>query len=271
MVADGSRSSSLLASIRLLIAHREVVTSFARRSLQVRYKQSALGVLWAVIQPLATLVLFVIFFGRVAKISGGGAPYAAFALSALAPWQFINSAVSFAGISVINEGALLRKVYFPREAPVVGAIGSNLVDLAIMIALVTVAEPFLGGRLGLNLFWVPLLAIALIVPALAVSLPIAGLGVFYRDVKYVLPFLLQFWMFASPIAYPLSRVPAGWRPVYALLNPAVGPIDGFRHVFALGTSPDWGLLAISLASGTLLLLLGYTLFNKLAPEMADVV
>jgi lipopolysaccharide transport system permease protein len=271
MVADGSKHSSLLPSVRLLLAHGEVVRSFARRSLQIRYKQSVLGVLWALIQPLATLGVFVLFFGRVAKISGGGVPYAAFALSALGPWQFVNSAVSFGSLSIINEGALLRKVYFPREAPVLGAVGSNLVDLTIMIVLLCVLEPLIGGHIGLSIICLPLLVISLVVPVLAVALPLAALGVYYRDVKYIVPFLVQFGMFATPVVYPLSRVPSSWRIPYALINPFVGPLDSFRRVFSLGLFPDWQIAGLSFATGAVTLLLGYKLFKILEPDMADVV
>jgi lipopolysaccharide transport system permease protein len=271
LVAVGARTPSFATSLRLLWAHREVVSSFALRSLRVRYKQSFLGVMWAVIQPLAFLGLFVVFFGHVAKLSGGGVPYAAFALSALGPWQFVTSAVSFGGAALVNEASIMRKVYFPREAPVIGTVATSLVDLGIIIVLILIASPLLGGHFGLSLIWLPLLVLTLVIPALAVALPLAGMGVYYRDVKYVLPFLVQFWMFASPVAYPVSRVPVGWRPAYAALNPAVGPLESFRRVFALGIAPDWGLLAISAASGTFLLLVGYRVFKRLEPEMADVV
>lgn len=271
LVVDGTKAPRLWASVRLLLAHREVVVSFTRRSFQVRYKQSVLGVTWAVVQPLATLAVFVLFFGKVANISGGGVPYAAFALSALGPWQFVNSSITFGGLSIINEGPLLRKVYFPKEAPVLGAVGSNLVDLTIMVVLLLILEPVLGGNLGLPLVCLPLLVVCLVVPALAFVMPLASLGVFYRDVKYVIPFLAQFLMFASPVAYPLSRVPAKWQMLYAALDPFVGPIDSFRRVFALGQFPDWAILGTSAATGLMLLLLGYKLLKHLEPEMADVV
>ncbi|HZU73380.1 MAG TPA: ABC transporter permease [Acidimicrobiales bacterium] len=271
MVVEGGASTPLLRSLALLWAHREVVWSFARRSFGVRYKQSVLGVAWAVVQPLATLGIFVVFFGKVARVSGGGVPYAAFALSALGPWQFVNSAVTFSSLSLVNEGSLLRKVYFPREAAVLGAIASNLVDLGIMLGLLLVLEPVLGGHEAASLLWTPLLVVALLVPVVGVALPLAGLAVFFRDVKYVVPFAVQFTMFASPVVYPVSRVPLRWQHLYAALDPLVGPIDGFRRVFALGTSPDFALLAISGLTGGALLLGGYLLFKRLEPEMADVV
>ena len=269
LVADGSKPESLIESVRILVAHGEVVRSFARRSLKIRYKQSVLGVAWAVVQPLATLAIFVVFFGRVAKISGGGVPYAAFAISALGPWQFVSNAISFGSLSVINEGALLRKVYFPRMAPVIGAVASNLVDLSIMLVLLLLLEPILGGQLGASLVTVPLIVLVLVIPTLGLCLFLAGLAVFYRDLKYVVPFAVQFLMFASPVAYPISNIPSQWQLVYAAANPWVGPVSAFRDVFALGTYPDWTLLGISAATGFVMLFAGYELFKHLEPEMAD--
>lgn len=271
VTSEGGRAPGLLSSIRLLLAHREVVVAFAGRALRVRYKQSVIGVAWVVVQPMAMLALFVAFFGHVAHLSGGGIPYGAFAISALGPWQFVNSALNFGGLSLINEASLLRKVYFPREAPVLGSLAASLVDLVVVTGLVLLLVPFLGGHLGINLLWLPVVSVALVVPVLTVVLPLAGLGVYFRDVKYVLPFLLQFWMYASPIAYPVSEVPARWQVLYAVLNPAVGPLEGFRQVIAVGQPPDWKLLGASMATCAVLLPLGYLLFKRLEPEMADAV
>jgi lipopolysaccharide transport system permease protein len=271
IVIDAHHSTPIWQAGRELAAHSEIVIAFGRRSFQIRYKQSVLGVLWAVVQPLATLVVFVIFFGKVAKISAGSVPYAAFVLSALVPWLFVSAAVSTGAGALITEAPLLRKVYFPRAAPVAGAMLASLVDLSVMLAVVLILNPFLGGHLGLSLISLPLLLVALIIPVLAVALPLAALSVYYRDVRYVLPFLLQLWMFASPVIYPLSRVPARWRDPYAAIDPLVGPLDGFHRVLALGIFPDWGLLAISALFSVAALIIGGRLFIRLTPELADVV
>jgi lipopolysaccharide transport system permease protein len=183
----------------------------------------------------------------------------------------VSAAVSSAAGALITEAQLMRKVYFPRAAPVAGAILASLVDFSVMLVVVLILNPFLGGHLGLSLITLPVLLVALMIPVLAAALPLAALSVYYRDVRYVLPFLLQLWMFASPVIYPLSRVPIAWRVPYAALDPLVGPLDGFHRVLALGTFPDWGLLAISAACSAAALLVGGRLFLRLTPELADVV
>jgi len=258
-------------ALRELLAFRECVWSFTVRSLRVRYKQAALGVGWAVVQPLAFLAIFIVFFGNLAGIDGGGVKYAAFAASALVPWQFVSNAVTQGADALIQDAGLLRKVYFPREAAVLGAAGSYLPDLFIGFVLIVLSSPLTGVRLGWELVFVPLLAIAIAAPALAIAIPVGALAIYYRDFKYALPFAVQIWLFASPVAYPLTTIPGDLRWMYALANPVVGPLEGFRQVFAVGAPPDWGLLGLSAASSTLLLLAGYALFKRLERHFADVV
>lgn len=270
-VFDGKKRPTLIAAWRELVLYKEVVWSFAVRGVRVRYKQAALGVGWAVLQPLAFLTIFILFFGRVVKVSGGGTSYAAFALSALVPWQFIASGISFGANALVNDADLLRKVYFPREAPIFGAVLSVIPDLGIGLILVLLATPFTGAHLTWTLVFVPLLCVVLAIIPLAASLPLGAMNVYYRDFRYLLPFALQLGLFASPVAYPVTRVAPNLRPWYALINPAVGPLEGFRRVLAVGTTPDWGLLGISTASALVLLLVGYKWFKSLEREFADVV
>jgi len=271
-VYDGARRPSLVHAWRELSVYREVVWSFAVRGVRVRYKQAALGVGWAVLQPLAFLTIFILFFGRVVKVSGGGgATYAAFAISALVPWQFVASGVSFGANALVNDADLLRKVYFPRESPVLGAVLSVVPDLGIGLILVLLASPFTHAHFSWTLVFLPILCLAIAIPTLAASLPLGAMNVYYRDFRYLLPFGIQLWLFASPIAYPVSEISPRLRPWYALVNPIVGPLEGFRRVLAVGTTPDWGLLAISVASGTVLLFAGYRWFKSLERDFADVV
>jgi lipopolysaccharide transport system permease protein len=271
-VFDGSKRVSLRRALRELIAYRECVWSFAARSLRVRYKQAVLGVAWAIVQPLAFLTVFVVVFGGVAGLEGGPhTSYAAFVLSALVPWQFVSSGVANGGDALIQDAGLLRKVYFPREAPVLGAIGSYVPDFAIGLTLLLLAAPFTGAHLGWQLVFVPLLFVAIMLPAIAVAVPIAAFALQYRDFKYALPFAVQIWLFASPVAYPVTTLEHGWRWVYAIANPVVGMLEGFRRVLALGTSPDWGLLGLSTASSIVLLAVGFRIFKKLEREFADIV
>jgi lipopolysaccharide transport system permease protein len=261
---------SLRASVEQLWAFREVVQAFASRGVRVRYKQTYLGVAWAVLQPLAFLVIFVIFFSD--KVSSGHtSAYAAATLAALVPWQFIATSISFGANALVTDADLLRKVYFPREAPVLGAVGSCLPDLGIGLLLLVVVLPFLDATLSWNIVWVPLLCVATVLVPIAASLPLGAMNVYYRDFRYVVPFLVQFWLLASPVAYPASEVSAEWRWLYAIVNPAVGPLEGFRRAVALGVGPDWTLLGLSMLSATAAILVGYRWFKVLEREFADVV
>jgi lipopolysaccharide transport system permease protein len=257
--------------VRELWTYRECVWSFAVRSLRVRYKQAALGLGWAIVQPLAFLGAFVLLFNGIGNVSGGGgASYAAFALSALVPWQFVSSSVQFGGDALIQDSGLLRKVYFPREAPVMGAIGSYIPDFAIGITLFLLASPLTDANLDWELVFLPLLFLLITIPVIAIAVPIAGLALYYRDFKYALPFAIQVGLFASPVAYPVTEISSDWRWIYALLNPVVGMLEGFRRVLALGQAPDWELLGLSTASSVVLLLLGFRIFKRLEREFADV-
>jgi lipopolysaccharide transport system permease protein len=162
-------------------------------------------------------------------------------------------------------------VYFPRESPVLGAIGSYLPDLGIGLALVLLAAPFTDAHLDWTLVFIPLLVLALMLPAVAIAVPVSGLSVYYRDFKYALPFAIQVWLFASPVAYPVTVVDPSWRWLYALANPVVGPLEGFRRVLAIGTTPDWGLLGLSALSALVLLVVGFRVFKRLESGFADVI
>jgi lipopolysaccharide transport system permease protein len=268
---DGLKRVSLRHALWELWVYRETVWAFAIRSLRIRYKQAILGFGWAVVQPLAFLGVFVIVFGGVAGLKGGGATYAAFALSALVPWGFISSGVTNGADALIQDRGLVRKVYFPREAPVLGAIGSYIPDFLIGMVLVLVGAPLTGAHIGWWLAFVPVLFVAIVIPTAAIAIPIGAFALYYRDFKYALPFAVQVWLFASPVAYPVTQVGKHWRWLYAAANPIVGPIDSFRHVLAVGNAPDWGLLGISMASSLVLFMIGFRIFKKLEPEFADVV
>ena len=271
LVIEGGPRPRLGQALRELWAFRYTIVAFAERDVRVKYKQTILGILWAILQPLMFMVVFSVAFGRLAKIPGGGAPYAAFSLSALVPWMFLQTAVIFGANALLMDSAIIRKVYLPREVPVLGAVAHAGVDLAIGVALVATLSPVLGAHFSAAWLLVPALAVLLALLAVAVALPLAALNVYYRDFRYALPFVLQLWLFASPVAYPLSVVPGQWRGFYVALNPAAGILDAFRRVLALGTLPDVHLLLASLAGTTVLLWAGYRLFKSLEPNIADVV
>jgi len=261
----------LLETFRELWSYRGITLAFAERNIRVRYKQAALGIAWAVIQPVVFMVIFTLTIGRLAGVSGAGVDYAAFTLSALVPWTFLSTGVSFGANALITDGALIRKVYFPREIPVVGSILSSAVDFVIALVLFFIVGPFLGAHVSAWRLLSPLLAIPLAVLATGVSIVFGALNVYYRDFRYALPFLLQLWLFASPVAYPLSVVSESWRWLYLVLNPAAGIIDAFSRTLALGEAPDAAALAIGTAGSLVVSLVGYRAFKSLEPNFADVI
>ena len=271
LVIDAASPGALVQRARELWAFREVVWAFAERDTRLKYKQAALGVAWAVIQPLSFMVIFVIVFGRVARVSGGGAPYAASALAGLVPWFFVQTAVSFGAQALLMDASLVRKVYFPREAPIVGAVLSAGLDFSIGFALLLILEPLLGGRLSpAVLFVIPLWCI-LAVLASGVALILGALNVYYRDFRYALPLFLQLWLYASPVAYPLSAVPDKWRVLFGLVNPLTGVLDGFHRALALGLPPDPGLMLNSAVGSCLIALGGYWMFKRMERGFAEAI
>jgi lipopolysaccharide transport system permease protein len=271
LVIDGGPRPRLGQALRELWAFRHTILAFAERDVRVKYKQTILGILWAIVQPLAFMLVFTVAFGRLAKVSGGGAPYPAFSLSALVAWTFLQTAVNFGANALLMDSSIIHKVYLPREVPVLGAVAHAGVDLAIGVTLVAALAPVLGAHVSAAWLLIPILAALLALLAVAVALPLAALNVYYRDFRYALPFALQLWLFASPVAYPLSVIPAQWQGLYVALNPAAGILDAFRRVLALGMLPDGRLLAASLAGTMVLLWAGYRLFKGLEPNVADVI
>ena len=269
-VIESGPRPRVLQSLRELWAYRHTVLAFAERDIRLKYKQAVLGVAWAVIQPLATMVIFSIAFGKLAKVPGGGAPYPLFALSVLVPWMFLQGAVTFGANALLTDAALVRKVYFPREVPVIGAVLASWVDFGIGLILFAVLGTLLGARSSLAWLTIPLLGLVLALLATGVALVVAALNVYYRDFRYALPFAMQMWLFVSPVVYPLTLVPEHLRTLYIVFNPAAGVLDGFRAVLALGRLPDPGLLAVSLLGAAIVALAGYRIFKGLEPNFADV-
>jgi lipopolysaccharide transport system permease protein len=258
-------------SLRELWGFREVVWAFTERTVRLKYKQAALGVAWSVIQPLSFLAVFTIIFGRFAGVSAGTTPYPAFALSALVSWFFLQSSVSLGAESLVRDAALVRKVFFPKEAPILGAVLSSTLDFAIGVALLLLVGPWLGAQVSWTILFLAPLWVVLALLAAGMAMALGALNVYYRDFRYALPLFLQLWMFASPVAYPLSAVPPQWRSIYISLNPAAGLLDGIRRILAEGSAPDLSILAISAAGTATIVVFGYLLFKRLEPEFADAV
>lgn len=265
VVTAGPQSSR--SALRELWSSRSVVRAFLVRSLRVRYRQAVLGVAWAVIQPLALLVPLVAFLRGDASVSA----YAPGALAALVGWQFVSSAVVGGASALVAEAPLVRKTWFPREAPVVAAVLAALVELAVGLVLFAVVGPILGAHLGIGLLALPLVLVVAVVVALAVVLPLAAANAVFRDVRHALPFATLLWLFVSPVAFRVEKVSSGRRLLYAFVNPSVGPLDGFRRVLAEGRWPNLTLLGASTVSALLVGWFGHRRFLRLAPTLPDVV
>ena len=256
-------------NLRDLWAYRDVLYFLMWRDIKVRYKQTLFGVAWAILQPFLTMVIFAIFFGKLAGMPSDGIPYPLFAYSGLVPWTFFANALAGGGNSLIGNPNLITKVYFPRMIIPSAAIGAGLVDFVVAFVLLFGMMAYYGIGVTWSLLAAPLLILLITLLALAVGLWLAALNVQYRDVRYALPFLIQLWMFATPIIYPSSLVPADWRWVLAL-NPLAGLVEGYRAAL-FGLEWDWTILAIS-SSITLVLLVGFAYaFRRMEKGFADVV
>ena len=250
--------------------YRELLWFLAWRDVKVRYKQTFFGVAWAVVQPLATTLVFAGFFGVVAGMPSDGAPYPLFALAGLVPWSFFAYALGQAANSLVSNQELIRKVYFPRLAMPLAAVGASLLDFGIALGLLLVMTSLYGVWPTVNLLWVPLLSALAAVTALGAGLWLAASNVRYRDVRYVLTFLVQLWLFATPIAYPSSLLGEPWRTIYGV-NPMAGVVEGFRWAFlGTGTAPG-GMLVVSAGTALAVLVGGAFYFRRMEKSFADVI
>jgi homopolymeric O-antigen transport system permease protein len=256
--------------LRDLWEYRELIALLVWRDVKVRYKQTFLGVAWAVVQPLTSMILFTIVFGRLANLPSEGAPYPVFALAGLLPWQLFSSALVGASNSLVGSAGLLTKVYFPRLIIPIAAVGGALVDFLISLGVLAVMMVVYGVPLRPAILAIPLLAALAMVTALAVGLWTSALNVKYRDVQYLMPFLMQVWLFASPVAYSATLVRGRvWQVLYGL-NPLAGVIEGFR--WAIIGTPAPGLMVLpSLAVTAALLAGGFAYFRRMEVAFADVI
>jgi lipopolysaccharide transport system permease protein len=254
---------------RELWRYRELAWVLTERDIKVRYKQTVLGFAWAIIQPVMMMVVFSIFFGRLAKMPSEGLPYPLFVYAGLLPWTFFSTAISGSATSLVGSSNLISKVYFPRLVIPISSVGSGLVDFAIAGVILLLMCLWFGVGWSLNLLMAPVLIAGTIFIALGVGVFLAALNVAYRDFRYVIPFIVQFWMFATPVVYPASLVPEHWRWLL-FLNPMAGFIEGFRSAF-LGRPFDWVAVCISLAVSALVFAIGVAWFEKVEGRFADVI
>lgn len=263
-------SERLRLNLKDLWEYRELLYFLVWRDIKVRYKQTALGAAWALLQPLLTMLVFTVFFGRLAKVPSDGIPYPVFALTALLPWQLFAFALNESSTSLVTNKNLLTKVYFPRLIVPMASVFAGLVDFALAFVLLLGLMVIYHVRPTAAVAWLPVFLLMTVATALSVGLWLSALNVKFRDVRYVIPFLTQFWMFATPVAYPSSLVPEPWREWYGL-NPMAGVVEGFRWAL-LGKAGNPGLLVwVSVAAVVLLLTGGLYYFRRTEATFADIV
>lgn len=256
--------------LREVWEYRELLYFLVWRDVKVRYKQTALGVGWVVIQPLATTLIFTIIFGNLAKIPSENLPYAVFAMAGLIPWNYFSGAFARGGASLVGSANLISKVYFPRLIVPLSSIMVGLIDSAIVFLVLLALMLFYGILPRAEIVTLPLFLLLAVATALGVSLWLSALNVQYRDVGYLVPFIAQFWMYATPIVYPASLIPDKWRVLYGL-NPMTGVVEGFRWaLFGTGEGPG-PMLAVSTLMVLAVLISGAYFFKRMEDTFADVV
>lgn len=256
--------------LRELWSYRELLYFLVWRDIKIRYKQTVLGASWAVIQPFFTMIVFSLFFGRLAKVPSDGLPYPVFSYAALLPWMFFANGLQQASNSLITNANLVKKIYFPRLAIPLATVLSGVVDFALAFVVLLGMMWYFGIAPTLNVVWLPLLLLLALITSLGVSLWLSAMNVQFRDVRHAIPFLTQFWLFATPIAYSSTLLPEPWRTVYGL-NPMAGVVEGFRWAL-LGTNTAPGpMILLSSLVAIVLLLSGAFYFRRMEKTFADVI
>jgi len=263
-------SKNLVAlNLRDLWHYRDLFYILTMRDIKVRYKQTFLGVAWAIIQPLFTMIIFSLLFGRLANMPSDGVAYPLFAFAGLLPWTFFSNAVTNSGNSLVGSSNLITKVYFPRMVIPFAAVAAGLLDLIVAFGLMILLMIYYGTGFSINMLMLPVLTVVLTLLAVGVGMFLSALNVKYRDIRYALPFLIQLGMFATPIIYPLSVIPEKWRWLM-MLNPLSGLIEGFRAA-CFGKPFDWASLGVSLVVTFVILFFAAYVFRKMERSFADVI
>ncbi|HEY8225363.1 MAG TPA: ABC transporter permease [Pyrinomonadaceae bacterium] len=255
---------------RELWDYRELLYFLTLRDIKVRYKQTALGAAWAIIQPFFMMVVFSLFFGRLAGVKSDDIPYPIFTFCALLPWQLFAHALTESSNSLVANERLITKVYFPRLVVPMAAVLGGLVDFAVAFVILLAMMFYYGIVPTWAIVTLPAFIVFAVMTALAVGLWLSALNVKYRDVRYTINFLIQFWLFATPVAYPSSIVPERWRPLYGL-NPMAGVVEGFRWALLGTKQPPGAMLVVSISVVVALLIGGLYYFRRMEQEFADVV
>lgn len=267
-IAPGRRS--LFQGLTSLVSYRELLFFFVWKEVKVRYKQTVIGGLWAVLQPLMTALVFSLFFGRLASLPSQGLPYPIFFFSALLPWTYFASSVMNATDAMVENRRVITKVYFPRIILPLASTLSPLVDFALAFVVLLIMLVVYGVVPGWKILLLPGFLLLAVLTAMGAGLWLAALNALYRDIKYVTPFLIQIWMFLSPVVYPASLIPEKWQWLYGL-NPMAGVIEGFRWCLTGSGQPPGAALPVSAAAVVVILLLGLANFNRMEGSIADTV
>jgi len=248
--------------------YRELIYFLVWRDVKVRYKQTLIGVAWAIIQPLTTMIIFTVVFGKLAKIPSDGLPYPVFAYTALLPWNYFSSALMRSGTSLVGNSGLITKVYFPRLVVPLAAATTPAVDFAVSFTILLGLMAYYGITPTLYLIYLPFFMLLALLTALSVGLWLSPLHIMFRDVGYLLPFLTQIWMYASPVVYPVSLVPEQWRWAYSL-NPMVGVIEGFRWALLGKENPGIAVIGVSASMVLIIFIGGVIFFKRMENTFAD--
>ena len=259
----------LVPAIREVWRRRELVRTLAERDLRVRYKQAVLGFAWSLLTPLALMLVFTAFFQRVAKVDTGGAPYALFAYLGLLPWTFFSTSVNLGGQSLVTNNQLVNKVYCPREVFPLASVVVAATDTVMATLVLGLLFVITGFAPRATTVWVPLLLAVQVAFTFGVTLVMSAVLVFLRDLRHLLPIILQLGLFATPVAYGMNVVSPSLQVLYCTLNPLAPVIDGYRRTILQGLPPDWHLLGPGAATAAVVLSVGYVVFKRLEPGFAD--
>lgn len=256
--------------LKELWEYRELLYFLTWRDVKVKYKQTVIGAAWAIIQPFFTMVVFSLFFGKLAKVPSDGIPYPIFSYSALVPWTFFANGLSQSSNSLVGSANLIKKIYFPRLVMPISSVVSGAVDFVLAFIVLLGMMLFYKIYPSINIIWLPFLLLLAFITSLAVGLWLSAMNVQFRDVRYAVPFLTQFWLFATPIAYPSSLLPEPWRTIYGI-NPMVGVVEGFRWALLRTDTAPGPIIIVSTITALALLISGAFYFRRMEKTFADVV
>lgn len=267
VIEPGGRS--IAVSLRDLWQYRDLIYILTLRDVKVRYKQTVLGILWVVVQPLSMMIIFTLFFGRLAGIPSDGIPYPLFAYAGLLPWTFFSNALNNSGNSLVGNSSLITKVYFPRMIIPIAAVGAGLIDFVIAFGLLVLLMIYYGVGFSAHILMLPILALLTALLAIGTGMWMSALNVKYRDIRYALPFLTQLWMFVTPIIYPSSLIPDEWRWLF-VFNPLTGLVEGYRSAI-FGKPFDLTGLGVSILIILVVLIYSAYNFRQMERSFADIV